>query len=280
MKQFVLPAHYAGDSELTVTGRDFHYLHRVRRLGEGDRFAGLLREGTPVELSVVEAGPSSMRLRVERAGGEAGAAGDAPAPAVGERGHAGGNADAADTRAVPDLLPQITLYQGLPKAGKLDLIIRQAVEAGVSRIVPVASAHAIARVDGAERSRRKLERWQRIAEEAVQQSGRHSVPSVEPVRELEEIPPVPAAEDEVGLVFHEKALADDGVGGYLDADRRRVLLVIGPEGGLSEEEVSALDRRGFSRVSLGPQVLRTETAALYAIAAVQSVYRELVRWKQ
>lgn len=126
----------------------------------------------------------------------------------------------------------------------------------------------------------KLARRRRIAEEAVQQRGRSTVPAVEPVRDLPELPPVGAGESEIGLLFYEKALADHGIGSYLSAGPRRVAIVIGPEGGLSDDEVDILDRRGFNSVSLGPNVLRTETAAIYAIAAVQSVYRELVAWKQ
>jgi 16S rRNA (uracil1498-N3)-methyltransferase len=169
----------------------------------------------------------------------------------------------------------------LPKGKKLDQIVRQATEAGVKRIVPVASARAVKRIDDPQRAKRRLERWQRIAEEAVQQSGRRDVPAVEPVRDLSEVPTVHDGNGEAaGLAFHEKALADHRIGGYLSAGPRRVALVIGPEGGLTDEEASSLGHRGFNLVSLGPRVLRTETAAVYAIAAVQSVYRELVAWKQ
>jgi 16S rRNA (uracil1498-N3)-methyltransferase len=265
MKQFVLPATYAGDGELTVSGRDFHYLHRVRRFSEGDTFPGRSRDGVPYQLTVAEVGSNTMRLLARPAARDAGA-----------DGVSAGSAASSDAATTPD----IVLYQCLPKARTLDQIVRQTVEAGVSRIVPVASRRTVKRLDGGEGSQRKLERWRRIAEEAVQQSGRSTVPAVDPVRDLPELPLVGAEDGEVGLLFHEKALADHGIGSYLSAGPRRVTIVIGPEGGLSDEEVNILVRRGFNPVSLGPNVLRTETAAIYAIAAVQSVYRELVAWKQ
>ncbi|MFW6223882.1 MAG: RsmE family RNA methyltransferase, partial [Spirochaetota bacterium] len=214
---------------------------------------------------VAEVGPDSMLLlvRAGASGAEAGAAGAA-----------------ADAEAGAAATPDIVLYQCLPKGRKLDQIVRQAVEAGATRIVPVASRRVVKRLEAGEGSQRKLERWRRIAEEAVQQSGRSTIPAVEPVCELPELPPVDAEDSELGLLFHEKTLADRSIGSYLSAGPRRVAVVIGPEGGLSEDEVGILERRGFNPVSLGPNVLRTETAAIYAIAAVQSVYRELVAWKQ
>lgn len=250
MKQFVLPADYAGEDELTLTGRDFHYLHRVRRLGAGDSFAGRGPDGRPYRLTVLATGTDRLRLRVEAARGS------------------GAGGDAAELH--------ITLFQCLPKGRLLDRIVRQTVEAGVARLVPVASAHAVKRVDAAERGAKQLARWRRIAEEAVQQSGRSELAEVAPVAGFDEIPAIEASAGRVGLAFHEKALADRRIGSYLNAGSREVVLVVGPEGGLSDEEVSLLDRRGFNLVSLGPQVLRTETAALYAVAAVQSIYRELI----
>ena len=276
MKQFVLPATYAGEGELTVSGRDYHYLRRVRRFSEGDTFPGRSRDGAPYQLTVAEVGSNSMRLLARPAARGLDAAPDTEAGSADPIAGPGGGGPTAGGAAAPD----IVLYQCLPKARKLDQIVRQTVEAGVTRIVPVTSRRAVKRLEAGEQLEGKLARWRRIAEEAVQQSGRATVPAVEPVRDLPELPPVGAGESEVGLLFYEKALADQGIGSYLSAGPRRVAIVIGPEGGLSDDEVDILDRRGFNSVSLGPNVLRTETAAIYAIAAVQSVYRELVAWNQ
>ncbi|MFO8064346.1 MAG: RsmE family RNA methyltransferase [Spirochaetia bacterium] len=276
MKQFVLPSHYAGEDELTLTGDDFHYLRRVRRVTEGESFAGRGRDGTPYRLTVVSVTESSLRLRVSQS---------SDAPGGGDGGSDGGRDGGGSAGRELD----ITLYQCLPKGRKLDEIVRQATEAGAERIVPVASARAVKRLDDRDRATRRLERWRRIAEEAVQQSGRESIASVEPVCELSQIPSIDSVRDTAadsaggetrGFVCSEKALAKQSFGGYLNAGLRRVALVIGPEGGLSDEEISSLVRRGFNVVSLGPNVLRTETAAVYAIAAVQSVYREQLLWMQ
>mgnify|MGYP000185012561 CR=1 FL=1 len=261
MKQFVLPSDYAGEDELTLTGEDFHYLRRVRRVAEGESFPGRGRDGTPYRLTVISAIEGALRVRVSQSS-------DPP-------------------RGSSEL--SITLYQCLAKGKKFDEIVRRTTEAGVERIVPVASARAVKRFDDHARAERRLERWRRIAEEAVQQSGRESITSVEPVCELSEIPPIDSpsdAQDDVprgesrGFVCSEKALAEHSFGRYLKSGLRRVALVIGPEGGLTEQEVSSLVHRGFHVVSLGPNVLRTETAAVYGVAAVQSVYRELLSWMQ
>lgn len=260
MKQFVLPPAYAGETTLTLSGGDFHYLHRVRRMQVGDSIPGRSRDGRAYRLTVVSVGDKSMQLRV-----------DADGAAENDGAFGGGGVEE----------PDITLFQCLPKGKKLDQIVRQATEAGVHRIIPVKSWRAVSRLDDPARAQKRLARLRRIAEEAVQQSGREHVPRVDEVRSLTEVPPVdPHDGDQEGFVFHEKAIAAPKIGGYLSAGPRRVALVVGPEGGLTEQEVSSLGRRGFNPVSLGPQVLRTETAAVYAIAAIQSVYRELVSWKQ
>ncbi|NBB89688.1 MAG: RsmE family RNA methyltransferase [Spirochaetes bacterium] len=106
------------------------------------------------------------------------------------------------------------------------------------------------------------------------------VTGVMPMASRRAVKRIDAEEAEVGLLFHEKALAESSIGGYLKAGPRRVAIVIGPEGGFSDHEVDILDRLGFNPVLLGQNIPRTESAAIYAIAVVQSVYRELVAWNQ
>jgi len=156
----------------------------------------------------------------------------------------------------------------------MDLIVRQAVEAGVGRIVPLVSEHAVAR-PGEGTSR--LERWRRIAHEAREQSGAVRPPVIEPPVRLEE-----AVERERGgtaLFFHEEPAAGSPLHAILAGARSLVTVLIGPEGGLSPRETALLEASGFRRAWLGDGVLRTETAALYALAAVRTIVRERQTWR-
>ena len=158
----------------------------------------------------------------------------------------------------------------------MDLIVRQAVEAGVRSIVPVSSARSIP-----EPSEPKLARWRRIAREALQQSGSAHLPDIgEPVT-LRKAAGIDRRGG-LGLVFHQERVAAGSLHGALFQDagaaERGAFILIGPEGGLAEDEVDILLEAGFRPVHLGGTVLRVETAAVYAIAAVMTILRERDTW--
>jgi 16S rRNA (uracil1498-N3)-methyltransferase len=161
----------------------------------------------------------------------------------------------------------------------MDLIVRQAVEAGVGRIVPVASERCVA----AEPAAGRLARWRRIAQEALEQSGAGALPALEDPVSLAEAARrfgTPAPDDgAVRLFFHEGSVGACPLHEILAGDARAVTMLIGPEGGLSEGEVETLRGAGFRQGWLGPTVLRVETAALYAAAAVRTIVRERATWK-
>jgi 16S rRNA (uracil1498-N3)-methyltransferase len=167
---------------------------------------------------------------------------------------------------------RVTLLQGLPKADKLELIIQKAVELGVSRIVPVQMHRCIVKLDERKAADR-VERWQKIADEAARQSGRAEVAVIAPVVSLDSVLRSPPAADERRFVLDEEErntrLRDvlDGGGAFT--------FLIGPEGGIAREEVAAAQRAGFRTVTLGPRVLRTETVALATLSIVQHVLGDL-----
>lgn len=248
MRRYVLPAHITAEGRHTLSGKDFHYLCRVLRSTPGHAFDAVDCRGAACRCTVLNVGRKSCTVEVT------GMASEAP----------GGT--------------RITLYQALPKGRKLDQIIRQATEAGVARIVPFSSAYCVAEAVAGKRLAGKLERWHAIAREAVQQSGRPWLPEVEPPIRLEQIPAVAGA-DSVGLFFHQEPLEQQTLHGYLKRSPRHVMIVIGAEGGFSPDEIEFLrSRRGFVPVHLGTTVLRSETAALYAVAAVQTILREIEAW--
>ena len=234
MRQFVLPASYRGEDSITLRGKSFHYLAHVLRLKEGAVFPGMGVAGERFALTLVFLGETSCTLAIKR---------------TEER---GGEAVVAST-------PRLTLYQCLCKGNAMDLIVRQAAECGIHRIVPVQSVHSLPETRG------RADRWERVIREALQQSGTRRVPLLAPALPLKEIPNDLHGRG-IGLFFHQAPLANKTLHEYLSTYSEEIALVIGPEGGLSEAEVALLAEAGLGAVYLGASVLRVETAALSAIA--------------
>lgn len=157
---------------------------------------------------------------------------------------------------------RLTLYQGLPKLDKLDLIVQKATELGAWRIVPVGMARSVARMDGRD-AERKRERWQRIAVEAAKQCGRALVPEVALPVSFGKVTADMAAR-ELMLMPYE---LHQGRGlNAIAPGARDIGVLIGPEGGIDPEEAQAAQAVGALPVTLGPRILRTETAAIAALA--------------
>ena len=153
----------------------------------------------------------------------------------------------------------VTLYQCLTKGDKMDTIIRQAVECGVSEVVPVLSENCVSRPDEKSLSK-KTERWQRIADEAAGQCGRGILPKVKPVISLKQV-----AED---IAKVDKAFFFYELGGkpiQLQENLKTAAVIIGPEGGFSAAEAEMLEKNGAVVTTLGPRILRAETAPVAAL---------------
>jgi 16S rRNA (uracil1498-N3)-methyltransferase len=156
----------------------------------------------------------------------------------------------------------LTLLQGVSSGERMDFTIQKAVELGVAAIQPVFTKRSVVRLEGSRASAR-VKHWRKIAIAACEQCGRNRIPEVRPLAELASY-----------------SLDDEGVRVVLSAQGRsireleinaRATLAAGPEGGFAPEEHAALERAGFVAASLGPRVLRTETAALAALAALNAL---------
>lgn len=157
----------------------------------------------------------------------------------------------------------VTLYLCLTKGDKMDLAVRQAVEMGASRIVPVLSTNCVSRPD--EKSlKKKLERWQKIADEAAGQSGRGILPTVCETISFNEAVNF-ATKNDLCVFCYE--LATENLDTIDDAVKT-VSVIIGPEGGFTVPEAESLANNGAKTVSLGKRILRAETAPVAALAAV------------
>jgi 16S rRNA (uracil1498-N3)-methyltransferase len=174
-------------------------------------------------------------------------------------------------RAVERELPlMLTLVQGISRGSRMDYTVQKAVELGIARIEPVLTRRGVVRLDAAG-ARQKMTHWQAVAIAACEQSGRNRVPEIAAVRTFEE------------WLAHWSGQHSAVLGLLLDpAAARRlselprpaqgVVLLAGPEGGLTDDERLASERQGLTPVKLGPRVLRTETAALAALAAIQALW--------
>lgn len=170
---------------------------------------------------------------------------------------------------VPDVEPktELTLLQGIPKSDKMDYIVQKAVELGVTRIIPVWTEHVVSRDSGDMAG--KVERWNRIAREAVKQCGRTRVPEVTEPMSLQTA--VKAHSGDLGIFLYEQERKKDLkalLKWYTMIQCHRLSILVGPEGGISPAEAEYLAMCGFASVTLGNRILRTETASLAALAIV------------
>lgn len=237
MHRFFLTGPFAAGEPLPLEPSDLHHLRDVLRLAAGAQVAVVEPAGRAFVVQLTAVVADGVRAAFLR-----------PLPA-------------------PDV-PRVVLVQGLAKGEKMDLVIRQATELGVERIVPLATARSVVRLDERKAAERGL-RWQRIAAEAAKQSQQVRVPLISA---LVDVPGVPAAlaECACALVAWEEAAGApsiaEAIGAASLAASDAVAVIVGPEGGFTSGEVALLAAAGARTVSLGPTVLRTETAGVVAAA--------------
>ena len=234
---------YAGAlaEEITITGGDAHHLARVMRAQIGD------------EITVADAGGRVARMTVS-----------------------GVSTDAVQLSLVEyleqeDNSYEVILVQALLKGEKMDFVVQKAVELGVAAFHPVMTEHVVVRYD-AEKAAAKTARWQKIADEAAKQCGRRAlmpVAEVAPLSSLLQNTELFGAPD-TAVIFCYEGEGEQSMRTALRAcTARRIVLIVGPEGGFSLGEAAAVCAAGAEPVSLGRLILRAETAALVALAVTQ-----------
>lgn len=221
-------------AEMTIEGADAHHLMHVLRAKAGQHLIVVGSDRQVAETEIVGFTREAVTVRCLRQ-------------------------LAADTEAPIE----VTLVQCLPKADKMDFIVQKAVELGVSRIVPVASDNCVVKYDMAKRAARQ-KKWQKIADEAAKQCGRTAQPEVAAVATLKEVLENP--EGAAMFMCYEGEAQQPIQDFLLQSDARRFGVLVGPEGGFSPAEVELCGQRGVQTVTLGPRILRTETASLAAIS--------------
>jgi 16S rRNA (uracil1498-N3)-methyltransferase len=249
MKQFLLTV-VPKDGIVVLIGDDYHYLVRVRRYKEGVVFKAILPSGKSIRLLVQQL--DGFRLVCQCLEQEI---------------------------SPPQVLLPITLFQALPKGVKIDIIIRQATEAGVSRIVPFVSEYCVFKQES---KNGRLERWRRIVREARQQSGSNVETEVCDVCTTEEMTAGwgvirSTYRKPSGLLLHQAPLVEGSFHQALE-DCDAVGVLVGPEGGFSEREAALFMNLGFIPLVMGQSIMRVETASIYAIGAVKTILLEVEKW--
>jgi len=173
------------------------------------------------------------------------------------------------TRKLTESKLEIVLGQTLSKGDRMDYAVQKAVEMGVTRIVPLATERCDVKLKG-DREDKRLRHWRQIAISAAEQCGRARVPEVLPVMTLPDWFEH-TGDCDLRLVLHHRT--EQTLGSM--AKPTRIALMVGPEGGLNPEEITAAQAAGFMPVALGPRVLRTETAPVAAIALCQWLWGDI-----
>ncbi|MBI5286013.1 MAG: 16S rRNA (uracil(1498)-N(3))-methyltransferase [Deltaproteobacteria bacterium] len=161
---------------------------------------------------------------------------------------------------------EVILCQGLAKSEKMDLIIQKATELGVSRVIPFFTSRTVPKLDG-NKMANKVERWQRIALEAVKQCGRSLTPNVEMVKGFQGV--LKGWDGYLRLILWEGEETNTIKKALKEWPLSKIVTLVGPEGGFTTDEVEEAKRSGFIPVSLGPRILRTETASIAILSILQ-----------
>ena len=173
-----------------------------------------------------------------------------------------------------ELPVKITLFQGLPKSDKMELIIQKAVELGAAEIVPMATKRAVVKLD-AKKAAKKVQRWNEIAKSAAKQSKRGLIPEVKPVLSFKEAIEYGKSMDML-LIPYEDAKGIAHSREVIEAVRgsKSLGIYIGPEGGFPEEEISVAMDAGAKPITLGHRILRTETAGMAMLSILMFMLEE------
>lgn len=162
---------------------------------------------------------------------------------------------------------KITLYQGLPKSDKMELIIQKCVEIGICRIVPVITERAVVKIEKGAKEDKKTERWQKISESAAKQSGRGIIPTVERPMKFKDAIEEAVKNGEAIIPYENEK--DRGLKEFVkNSNAENIGIFIGPEGGFDTKEIEFAVEKGVMSVTLGKRILRTETAGIVTSAIV------------
>ncbi|PZX07168.1 16S rRNA (uracil1498-N3)-methyltransferase [Psychrobacillus insolitus] len=235
----------AENNTLTVLGEDAHHMIQVMRMIPGDEVYVVV-DAVTYTMTIVEGSSKSVLLQVK------------------------------DKQDQTNEMPvKVSIVCGLPKGDKLELITQKATELGMHTLYPFEAKRSIVKWDK-QKNEKKIARLQKIAKEAAEQSHRSMIPHIHTAISIKELL-------DISNSYHVRFVADEEDAKLEERQRfsdllkkvngvESILIVFGPEGGLDRHEIKALHENGFQSISLGPRILRTETAPLYALSAISYEY--------
>ena len=241
MQRYFIENEQMVDGEVIITGEDVHHIRDVMRGRVGDNVILCTCDKVSYLVEIVDLNQMEVKFKV-----------------VEKR---------IEFVELPIL---VTIAQGITKGDKFDFVLQKATECGASEFIPVAMKRSIAKID-AKKADKKVFRWRKIAMEAARQAHRQIVPSVGMPIDMKDLIQMAMRYDV--CLFAYEACDTDNQQALADEIKKfetgmRVLILIGPEGGIDEVEVDVLRRAGFRAIGLGPRILRTETAPIYVMSAL------------
>ena len=246
MPKFFTARENIKDNTLIIDSEDANHLKKVLRINVGDVITVCDGAGVDYTVNVSEIGKNEIKCDI---------------------------IDRKKSDTEPNI--SITLYQGLPKAAKMDYIIQKNTELGISKIIPAKLARCVVKLENKAAEDKKCERWQKIALEAAKQSGRGIVPEIDNPMTVDEI-----IEDvkDYDLVFVPYECEDQSrLKTIVESapDAKDIAFIIGPEGGFDISEIEKLKAADIKTVTLGKRILRTETAAEAVVSMLMYAYDEI-----
>ena len=246
MPKFFTARENIKDTTLIIDSEDANHLKKVLRINVGDVITVCDGAGIDYTVKVSEIGKNEIECDI---------------------------IDRKKSDTEPNI--NITLYQGLPKAAKMDYIIQKNTELGISKIVPAKLARCVVKLENKAAEDKKCERWQKIAIASAKQSGRGIVPVIDNPMTVDEI-----IEDvkDYDLVFVPYECEDQSrLKTIVESvpDAKDIAFIIGPEGGFDISEIEKLKAAGIKTVTLGKRILRTETAAESVVSMLMYAYDEI-----
>ena len=245
MRYFFIDPSLVTGPEVSITGSEVHHIKNVLRLKPGDGLKLFDGTGFEYEAAIVRVSAKKVTVEIQR-----------------------------KARAAAPSGVQIIVAQAFLKEKKMDDLVRKLCELGMTRWVPFFSDRSIARPE-AKRLNARSQRWQRIATEAVKQCRRIDTPQIATALSFEEILDF-SQNCDLRIVFweNEPSLLTADLGSK-DNPPKKILLMLGPEGGFTDQEIQRLQNSGFISAGLGPRILRAETATIVAVTLAQYLYGDM-----
>lgn len=251
MQRYFISKEQVEDQIIKITGEDVHHIARVMRNKPGDMFICNTDDGKSALCKIKEMHEAEVQAVIESWLDE-----------------------------FAELPVEVTIAQGIPKGDKFEWILQKGTELGATKFIPFAAERSVAKWDE-QKFHKKAKRFEKIIKEASEQSHRNQIPALAPVMSLKALIKESESYPVKLFAYEEEAKGEAGdtsaFATALDglSDNDRILLIIGPEGGISVGEANILKESGFQAVRLGKRILRTETAALYALASISYHMEEL-----